>query len=225
MGDLPRLRNLRQSALLSALSIVAALFLSGCIFGGESDRDLSQYFPPPPQEGEQAVEQGATATGTAAGDAPADFGAAYIPPAEELEDLEVAPPSARFAVQSFFHLVATGDLSSAYERTSTETKERISAEAFEQRYRDVWAEATIGGFTWEVMPQDDQNASSHEVVLRYQTTFFGEIEEIVQARALRQPHWVVDWTPDLMFSGLGSPGFLVRALKIETPARGQDPRS
>ena len=220
MGDLPRLRNLRCSALLSALSIVAALILSGCIFGGESDRDLSEYFPPPPQEGEQAVEQGATATGTAAGDAPADFGAAYIPPAEELEDLEVAPPSARFAVQSFFHLVATGDLASAYERTSTETKERISAEAFEQRYRDVWAEATIGGFTWEVMPQDDQNASSHEVVLRYQTTFFGEIEEIVQTRALRQPHWVVDWTPDLMFSGLGSPGFLIRAL-IETPARGQ----
>ena len=58
------------------------------------------------------------------------------------------------------------------------------------------------------------------MIIRYQTTFFGEIEEIVQARALRQPHWVVDWTPDLMFSGLGSSGYLIRVL-IETPARGQ----
>ena len=220
MGDLPRLRNLTVGVRLSALLIVAALALSGCIFGGESDRDLSQYFPPPPQEGAQETQQGATATGTAAGDAPTDFGAAYTPPAEELENLEVAPPSARFAVQSFFHLVATGDLAGAYERTSTETKERISAEAFEQRYRDIWAEATIGGFTWEVVPQEDQNASSHEVVIRYQTTFFGEIEEILQARALRQPHWVVDWTPDLMFSGLGSPGYLI-STQIETPSRGQ----
>ncbi len=220
MGDLPRLPKRSAGVWLSALLIAAALVLSGCIFGGESERDLSQYFPPPPEEGAEEAQQGATATGAAAGDAPSDLSAAYTPPAEELENLEVAPPSARFAVQSFFHLVATGDLSGAYERTSIETRERISAEAFEQRYRDVWAEATIGGFSWEVSPQDDENASSHEVIIRYQTTFFGEIEEIVQARALRQPHWVVDWTPDLMFSGLGSSGYLIRVL-IETPARGQ----
>ena len=100
-----------------------------------------------------------------------------------------------------------------------ETRERISVAAFEQRYQDIWAEATIRGFGWEVMPQQDENASSHEVILRYQTTFFGEIEEVVQARTLRQPHWVLDWTPDLMFSGLGSPGFLIRTL-IDTPPRG-----
>ena len=219
MGDVPRLRNLSVGVRLSAMLIAAALLLSGCIFGGESDRDLSQYFPPPPEEGAQETQQSTAATGAAAGDSPTDP-AAYTPPAEDLENLEVAPPSARFAVQSFFHLIATGDLASAYERTSTETRERITADAFEQRYRDVWAEATIGGFSWEVVPQDDENASSHEVIIRYQTTFFGEIEEFIQARALRQPHWVVDWTPDLMFSGLGSPGYLI-STQIETPARGQ----
>ena len=206
-------------ALWSAVLLAAAVVSAGCLFGGESERDLSEYFPPPPQEAAEQAEQG-TASGSAAVGDPTRSDAGYTPPPDELENLEVAPPSARFAVQSFFHLVATGDLQSAYERTSTETRERITAEAFEQRYRDVWAEATIGGFSWEVVPQADENASSHEVVIRYQTTFFGEIEEIVQARALRQPHWVVDWTPDLMFSGLGSPGYLIRAL-VETPTRGQ----
>ena len=222
MGHLPRpgprLPNLRLRALLPALIIAAALSLSGCVFGGESERDLSEYFPPPPQEGAQQSQQQTADPAVDGGDAPTDS-AAYTPPAEELENLEVAPPSARFAVQSFFHLIATGDLRKAWQRTSTETKEAISAEAFEQRYQDVWAEATIGGFTWEVVPQEDENASSHEVILRYQTTFFGEIEEIVQARTLRQPHWVVNWTPDLMFSGLGSPGYLINA-QIATPARG-----
>ena len=218
MGDVPRRQNLPLGIWALAL-VFAALALSACIFGGESERDLSQYFPPPPQEGEGQTQDQATSAGAAVGGAN-DQSGAYTPPAEELEKLEVAPSSARFAVQSFFHLIATGDLRSAYQRTSTETREGITIDAFEQRYRDVWAEATIRGFTWEVTPQEDENASSHEVIIRYQTTFFGEIEEILQARALRQPHWVVDWTPDLMFSGLGSPGYLINAL-IETPPRGQ----
>ncbi len=219
MRDVPRLPKLRCHSLLAALLFVAALALSGCVFGGESERDLSEYFP---DAAEQPAQDGQTASGAAAADGAADPQSAaegYVPPAEDLEDLEVAPSSARFAVQSFFHLVSTGQLGKAYERTSTETRERISAEAFERRYNDIWAEATIGGFTWEVVPQEDENASSHEVVLRYQTTFFGEIEEFVQARTLRQPHWVVDWTPDLIFSGLGSPGYLINA-QIEMPARG-----
>ncbi len=220
MGNVPRRRHLRTNAWLPALVLAAALAMSGCIFGGESERDLSEYFPPPPEDGAPQSQEQASGAAVGDGGAATQDGAAYTPPPEELENLEVAPPSARFAVQSFFHLIATGDLSGAYQRTSTETRERISAEAFEQRYRDVWAEATIGGFSWEVMPQEDQNASSHEVLIRYQTTFFGEIEEVIQARTLRQPHWVVDWTPDLMFSGLGSPGYLISAL-IETPARGQ----
>ena len=219
MRDVPRLPKLRCHSLLSALFIVAALALSGCVFGGESERDLSEYFP---DAAEQPAQDGQAASGAAAADGAADpqsTAEGYVPPAQDLEDLEVAPSSARFAVQSFFHLVSTGQLGKAYERTSTETRERISAEAFERRYNDIWAEATIGGFTWEVVPQEDENASSHEVVLRYQTTFFGEIEEFVQARTLRQPHWVVDWTPDLIFSGLGSPGYLINA-QIEMPARG-----
>ena len=180
MRDAPRLRprlriatfNQILPALLVTVTLLFAGLLSGCVFGGESERDLSEYFPPPPQEGSEAAEE-VTTTGAAPGESQGRANAAYTPPAEDLEDLEVAPPTALFAVQSFFHLVATGDLRSAYERTSTETKERISAEAFEQRYQDVWAEATIGGFTWEVIPQDDPNASSHEVVIHYQTTFFG----------------------------------------------------
>ena len=222
MRDAPRLRFATSSQITPALLVTVTLLfgglLSGCVFGGESERDLSEYFQPPPQEGSEAAEEVAT-TGAASGQTQGSESAAYTPPAEDLEDLEVAPPTALFAVQSFFHLVATGDLRSAYQRSSTETKERISAEAFEQRYRDVWAEATIGGFSWEVIPQDDPNASSHEVVIRYQTTFFGEMEEIVQARTLRQPHWVVNWTPDLMFNGLGSPGYLIRSL-IDLPPRG-----
>ena len=218
MGDVPRQRNLSPVIWFPAL-LLAAMALSGCIFGGESERDLSQYFPPPPQERAEQTQEQATNAAAATGGT-TDQSGAYTPPAEELENLEVAPSSARFAVQSFFHLVATGDLRSAYQRTSTETRERITLEAFEQRYRDVWAEATINGFTWEVSPQEDENASSHEVIIRYQTTFFGEIEEILQARTLRQPHWVVDWTPNLMFSGLGSPGYLISAL-IETPPRGR----
>lgn len=219
MRDTPRLPVVKCGKLLTALLLVAALLLSGCVFGGESERDLSEYFPPPPEE-QSADDQAGAATVTTDGASGSEPGTAgYIPPAEDLEDLEVAPSSARFAVQSFFHLVATGQLRSAYERTSTETRERISADAFEQRYNDIWAEATIGGFTWEVVPQEDENASSHEVVLRYQTTFFGEIEEFVQARTLRQPHWVVDWTPDLIFNGLGSSGYLIYS-QIETPPRG-----
>ncbi|MCY3558086.1 MAG: penicillin-binding transpeptidase domain-containing protein [Chloroflexi bacterium] len=220
MRDVPRLPRFSYGRLLIALLAPAALALSACVFGGESDRDLSQYFPPPPDEQSQSAQNGSASDAAAVGADAASGRAGYIPPAEDLENLDVAPPSARFAVQSFFHLIATGQLARAYERTSTETRERISAEAFEQRYRDIWAEATIGGVSWEVVAQEDENASSHEVVLRYQTTFFGEIEEIVQARTLRQPHWVVDWTPDLIFSGLGSPGYLIHAL-IETPARGR----
>ena len=205
--------------LLIAATLLCSGLLSGCVFGGESERDLSRHFPPPPEEAQPTAEDEASEAALT-GSSPGDGTTAYRPPAEDLEDLDVAPPTALFAVQSFFHLIATGDLRGAYERTSTETKERITADAFEQRYRDVWAEATIGGFSWEVQPQDDSNASSHEVVISYQTTFFGEITELVQARTLRQPHWVVNWTPDLMFSGLGSPGYLIRTL-IETPPRGE----
>ena len=217
MPDVPPLpRRLLYLYLTTLAAILAGLLGSACVFGGESDQDLAEYFPPPPQQA-QADRQ--AASGEQSGATASGEGSAATPPAADLEDLEVAPRTSRFAVQSFFHLVATGDLRGAYERTASETKELISADAFEQRYRDIWAEATIRGFSWEVIPQADENASSHEVILRYQTTYFGELEEIVHAPVLRQPHWVIYWTPDLIFSGLGAPGYLIN-VQVEKPQRG-----
>ena len=201
----------------AALLPLFALVLSACFFGGESERDLSEYFPPPPDAEAVQTEQAAPAPAAAPN---TDAGGAYLPPAADLEDLTAAPANALFAVQRFFHLLSSGSLRAAYETTATETKGAITVDAFEQRYRDVFAEATIGGFTWEVVQQEEVNASSYEVILYYQTTFFGEIVESVQVATLRQPHWVVLWTPDLMFAGLGSPGYLINT-RVDTPERGR----
>lgn len=197
-----------------AAFIALASLLSACIFGGESEKDLTQYFPQASEEVTTGqAQQQAVPTETEGEDG------VYTPPPEQLEDLSRAPNSAQEAVQRFFHLLAGGRLQEAWSTTSLETKERISAEDFERRYTDIWAEATIGGFSWELVPNDDVNAPSYEVILRYQTTFFGEIEERVLVPTLRQPHWVVHWTPDLIFAGLGPSGYLVRA-QVEIPQRG-----
>ncbi len=201
-------------AVRGAALLGLACLLCACIFGGESERDLTEYFPQASEEVTTSETEQETAQ--AAAD---DQEGVYTPPPEELEDLSRAPASAQEAVQRFFHLLASGHLQEAWSTTSLETKERISAEDFERRYRDIWAEATIGGFSWELVPNDDINAPSYEVILRYQTTFFGEIEERVHAPTLRQPHWVVHWTPDLIFAGLGPSGYLVRA-QVEIPTRG-----
>ena len=202
----------RRAGLLAA--ILAALILSACIFGGESERDLSEYFP---QAEEQTQQQ-------AAGEPPdaqqQDAAGAALPPPERLEDLERAPANALEAVQRFFHLLATDRLADAWTTISVEGKERYDVERFAQRYRDIWTEATIRGFSWEVVEGDDVNAPAFDVILRYQTTFFGEIEERVFTPVLRQPHWVVDWSPDLIFDGLGPEGFLIRTL-VELPERGR----
>ncbi len=195
--------------------VLGAFVVSGCIFGGESERDLSEYFP----QAEEQVEQQAAAQAAVEQQAQSGGGAA-LPPAEQLEDLTRAPASALEAVQRFFHLLATDQLAEAWSTISTEGKERYDAERFAQRYRDIWAEATIRGFSWEVVNIDEVNAPAFEVVLRYQTTFFGEIEEHVFAPVLRQPHWVVNWSPDLIFDGLGPEGYLVRTL-IQQPQRGR----
>ena len=195
--------------------VLGAVVVSGCIFGGESERDLSEYFP----QAEEQIEQQA-ATQAAVEQQAQSGGGAALPPAEQLEDLTRAPASALEAVQRFFHLLATDQLAEAWSTISTEGKERYDAERFAQRYRDIWAEATIRGFSWEVVNIDEVNAPAFEVVLRYQTTFFGEIEEHVFAPVLRQPHWVVNWSPDLIFDGLGPEGYLVSAL-IQRPQRGR----
>lgn len=192
-----------------------AFGLSGCIFGGESERDLSEYFP----QAEETAQQQAAAEQRAAITQQASESAALLP-AERLEDLTRAPQSAREAVQRFFHLLATDQLAEAWTTISTEGKERYDAERFAERYRDIWAEATIRGFSWEIAPSTDFNAPSFDVILRYQTTFFGEIEEQVFVPVLRQPHWVVNWSPNLIFDGLGPEGYLIRTL-IERPERGR----
>ena len=209
------MRRARLLALILVALVLGAVVVSGCIFGGESERDLSEYFP----QAEEQVEQQAAAQAAVAQQAQSGGGAA-LPPAEQLEDLTRAPASALEAVQRFFHLLATDQLAEAWSTISTEGKERYDAERFAQRYRDIWAEATIRGFSWEVVNIDEVNAPAFEVVLRYQTTFFGEIEEHVFAPVLRQPHWVVNWSPDLIFDGLGPEGYLVRTL-IQQPQRGR----
>ena len=196
------------------VTTILAFALGGCIFGGESERDLSEYFPEAIEPEQQAAQS------QAATHQPQSDGRVATPPAEQLEDLSVAPASALEAVQRFFHLLATDKLFEAWTTISTEGKERYDAERFAQRYRDIWAEATIRGFGWEIMPVEDVNAPAFEVILRYQTTYFGEIEEIVFVPVLRQPHWVVNWSPGLIFDGLAPEGYLIRAL-IERPARGR----
>ena len=209
------MRRARLLALILVALVLGAVVVSGCIFGGESERDLSEYFP----QAEEQVEQQAVTQAAVEQQAQSGGGAA-LPPAEQLEDLTRAPASALEAVQRFFHLLATDQLGEAWSTISTEGKERYDAERFAQRYRDIWAEATIRGFSWEVVNIDEVNAPAFEVVLRYQTTFFGEIEEHVFAPVLRQPHWVVNWSPDLIFDGLGPEGYLVRTL-IQQPQRGR----
>lgn len=202
----------RRAGLLAA--ILAALISSACLFGGESERDLSEYFPQAQQQTQQQIDQQA---------APAQQqtqpGSA-LPPPERLEDLSRAPASALEAVQRFFHLLSTDRLAEAWSTISVEGKERYDAERFAQRYRDIWAEATIRGFSWEIVEGEDVNAPAFDVILRYQTAFFGEIEERVFAPVLRQPHWVVDWSPNLIFDGLGPQGFLIHTL-VEVPERGR----
>ena len=209
--------ELRRASLLAPIILALALLgllLSACVFGGESERDLSEYFPQAEDEitqqaAEQTVAQQQQETASSA-----------LPPLERLEDTSRAPVSALEAVQRFFHLLSTDRLTEAWTTISTEGKERYDAERFAKRYRDIWAEATIRGFSWEVVEGDDVNAPAFDVILRYQTTFFGEIEERVFAPVLRQPHWVVDWSPNLIFDGLGPEGYLIRAL-IEVPERGR----
>ena len=199
-------------------AVVAAVLLSGCVFGGESEKDLAEYFPQAQTEQEQGTESQSAPNGAASAQQQAQSG--VHTPREQLEDLSRAPANAQEAVQRFFHFLAEGRLQEAWSTTSTETREQIEAAAFERRYQDIWAEATIGGFSWAIAPTEDLNAPAYEVELRYQTTFFGEIVERVFVRTLRQPHWVVHWTPDLIFDGLGPSGYLIHAA-VQEPPRGR----
>lgn len=240
---------MRGGALAIACALAAAA-ASACIFGSEAreDRDLSQSFAQQSgqagddgaegQSADQGTQQAAeSSTGGAAGqaDAATNGGAegdseqqsaawpeSRAPPPLQhfLEDLSVPPETPLAAVQRFFHLIEHERYEDAWSGITQESRDVVPRDAFAQRYRDIAAEATIRGVNWAVDWQGDAEARSFEVILRYQTTFYGEIEERVGALVFAQPDYVVHWTPDLIFDGLNGRGYLIRN-NIIAPDRGR----
>jgi penicillin-binding protein 2 len=195
----------------------AALMGAGCVFGREGDRDLSEFFDPvtPPEEetlqGEEVQAESPPVS--------TPLGEITRPSDEALLDLSVAPLTSIEAVQKFYAQIEAGQFDQAYRLVSLETRELISAEDFAQRYRDIWEEATITGLSWKIVPPQTEFVAGLEVEIRYQTDFFGEIQETVFAGTRRQPGWIVDWSPDLIFDGLGARDHLVHRF-VEVPERG-----
>ena len=204
------MRPHRRFIRLSCVLFVAGLLASACIFGGEDDPDLSAFFPEPEQEQAQATAEQAQAQPAAQTAVPQDA---------SLLDVSVAPTTALGAVQKFYALIAAGRANDAYRFVSLETRERISEDDFVQRYADIWDEGTIEAVNWEIVPPPGANVAGIEVILRYTTALFGEFEDRVFAPTRRQPNWVVDWTPNLIFDGLSGEGFLVHRF-IDIPVRG-----
>lgn len=201
----------RPLVLLLGLLLASALVATGCIFGREGERDLSSFFEPPDEA--QAADPAAAAA------APAEDAAPETPSTEDLLDLSVAPQTALEAVQKFFAQIAAARFEDAYRLVSLEVRELITREQFAERYRDIWAEATIQGVEVEVVPPRSANPAGVEVILHYDTVFFGAFEERVFAPTRRQPNWVVDWSPDLIFEGLSPRGYLVHRF-VDVPERG-----
>lgn len=205
------------------LCAVAAALCSACIFGSESRRDLSEHFPE--QEGVQAAqEQGGAPQQAEQAEPEAATASAPLPGAAStrhyLDDLDGPPATPLIAVQRFFHFIAEREYERAWAGITMESRNAVGLEAFAQRYRDIAAEATIRGMSWEVDWRGDDQAREYDVVLRYHTNFYGEIIETVTARVLLQHEYVVHWTPDLIFDRLNGAGFLIRNT-IEAPRRGR----
>ena len=132
-----------------------ALFSAGCIFGGESERDLSQYFPPPPQEGAQQTQDQAAGTRMAIRRLSRGrrrlAGIRWFRRREELENLEVAPPTrllrgAEFLPPDRNRRPAQRLCNELQLKPGNESPSTPSSSATETS----WAEATIRGFTWSV---------------------------------------------------------------------------
>ena len=203
----------RPALFLTTLTIVAALIGGACVFGGEGDRDLSEFFPEAPAP--EPIDAGAPAAAE-----PAPVGApAETPIDEALLDVTVPPRTALEAVQKYYALLSLGRLEDAYRQLSLEARTRISSEDFVQRHDDIWAEATITGLTWQTVPPPGENVAGIEVDLVYATSGFGELRDRVFAPTVREPNWVLDWTPDLIFDGLAPPGYLVHRF-VDVPPRG-----
>ena len=204
-----RIRSLRLIFLTAVTA--AAVVGASCVFGGEGDRDLSEFFPTP------AEEDPATAPDD---QAPTEPPRTPRPPSEELLDLSVAPQTPLEAVQKFYAQIEAGQFEDAYRFVSLEVRELIDAEAFAKRYRDIWQEATITGLTWETLQPATEFVAGIDVILRYETSFFGVVEDRVFAPTRRQPNWVVDWSPGLIFDSLDGSGYLVHRF-VDTPQRGE----
>ena len=229
--------------------LLAGAALSACIFGSEanSDRDLSQAFEQPQQEqaqdgsgsaagGAEPADAAPSADGAdgqqadgqenAAGSDSAGGGIAWAtrpappPPQHFLEDLSIPPETPLAAVQRFFHLIERERYEDAWDGITEESRSAVPREAFAQRYRDINREATIRGMSWAIDWQGDAEARNFDVILRYQTGFYGEVVETVRAIVFRQGEYVVHWTPDLIFDGLNCNGCLVRN-NIAVPDRGR----
>ena len=194
---------------LLATVAVLAWVAAACGLGGNNDPDLTGFF-------DDAAGQSEAAPAAATDDRAAAEGTQADP---ALLDLSIAPRTALEAVQKFYALVAAQRFEDAYRLVSLEARETISAEQFAERYRDIWDEVTVQSLTWSVTPPPGENVAGVEVTLRYETAFFGPVEERIFAPTRRQPNWVVDWSPDLVFEGLGERGFLIHRF-IDTPERG-----
>ena len=217
----------RSALTLSIGLLIVAAASAACVFGGEGERDLSEFFPEAP--GEEVAEEAAaeTADGTATAEQQAAADPATSDPTavpaqevdEQLLDVSVPPETALEAVQKYFALIASGRFEDAYRLLALDARERIAIDAFVGRHHDIWAEATITGLRWAIVPPPGPNVAGLEVNLVYETEFFGDVPDRIFVRTLRQPNWVLDWTPDLIFDGLGEPGNLVHRF-VDVPIRG-----
>ena len=141
------------------------------------------------------------------------------PPQHFLEDLSIPPETPLAAVQRFFHLIERERYEEAWDGITEESRAAVPRDAFAQRYHDINREATIRGMSWAVDWQGDAEARNFDVIIRYQTGFYGEVAETVRAIVFRQGEYVVHWTPDMIFDGLNCNGCLIRN-NIAVPDRG-----
>jgi len=213
--------HVRPRALSFAiLLLVSALLTAACVFGGEGDRDLSEFFEPISPEEE--VAQAQTTDAAEQADTPIrepSAGAAPRPADAQLLDTSITPLTPLESVQKFFAQIELGAFEEAYRFVSLEAHELISMEDFAQRYRDIWEEVTVIGLSWEALTPPTEFVAGIDVIVRYDTVFFGEVEDRVFAPTRRQPTWVVDWSPDLIFDGLAARDHLVHRF-VEIPERG-----
>ena len=197
----------RWNVPLALVAVLAAAGLAGgaCSSDSAPDDDLSRFFPPTSEPAE------------AAGDAESAGGAR--PERAALLDSSIPPGTALEAVDTFFALIAADRVADAYRLVSLEVRDLITQEQFVQRYQDIWEEATVRAIDYEIVPPPGPNVAGIEVIVQYDTEFFGSFAEHIFAPTRRQPNWTVDWSPDLIFEGLGPRGFLVHRF-VDVPPRG-----